>query len=56
MPTTLGDGPVLFRLSAYALWLMGFGLAPAVLACALSKDEARAVGRNFRRVFAVLEP
>lgn len=36
LPTSLGEGPVLFRLSADALWLMGFGLAPAVLACALS--------------------
>jgi len=36
LPTRLGEGPVLFRLSADALWLMGFGLAPAVLACALS--------------------
>ena len=36
LPTTLGEGPVQFQLSADALWLMGFGLAPAILACALS--------------------
>lgn len=41
LPTMLGEGPVLFRLSADALWLMGFGLAPAVLACALSTPSAR---------------
>lgn len=41
LPTTLGDGPVLFRLSPDALWLMGFGLVPAVLACALSTPSAK---------------
>ncbi len=41
LPTTLGDGPVLFRLSPDALWLMGFGLVPAVLACALSTPSTR---------------
>ncbi len=41
LPTTLGDGPVLFRLSPDALWLMGFGLVPAVLACALSTSSTR---------------
>jgi formate hydrogenlyase subunit 3/multisubunit Na+/H+ antiporter MnhD subunit len=41
LPTTLGEGPVLFRVSADALWLMGFGLAPAVLACALSTPSTR---------------
>ena len=34
LPVTL-TAPVVFALSPTALWLMGFGLAPAALACAL---------------------
>jgi formate hydrogenlyase subunit 3/multisubunit Na+/H+ antiporter MnhD subunit len=41
LPTTLGNGPVRFGLAPDALWLMGFGLAPAVLACALSTPSAK---------------
>lgn len=36
LPTEIAGEPVGFRLAPDALWLMGFGLAPAVLACALS--------------------
>jgi hydrogenase-4 component B len=33
LPTPLAGAPVTFRLPPEALWLMGFGLAPAILAC-----------------------
>ncbi|HVV92537.1 MAG TPA: proton-conducting transporter membrane subunit [Hyphomicrobiales bacterium] len=36
LPTTLAGEAVGFRLAPDALWLMGFGLVPAILACALS--------------------
>lgn len=36
LPTVLIGKPVRFLLTADALWLLGFGLAPAALACAVS--------------------
>lgn len=36
LPTELAGQPVGFQMTADALWLFGFGLAPAGLACALS--------------------
>jgi formate hydrogenlyase subunit 3/multisubunit Na+/H+ antiporter MnhD subunit len=36
MPTALAGQPVSFFLAPDALWLLGFGLAPAGLACAIS--------------------
>ena len=41
LPTVLAGQAVKFQLSADALWLLGFGLAPAALACALSTPSAR---------------
>ena len=36
LPTVIAGQPVSFFLSPEALWLLGFGLAPAALACAAS--------------------
>jgi hydrogenase-4 component B len=36
LPTRLVGAAVLFRVSPEGLWLLGFGLAPAALACALA--------------------
>ena len=36
LPTTFAGAPVKFILPPDALWLLGFGLAPAALACAVS--------------------
>ena len=36
LPTSLMGQPIAFRMSPGALWLMGFGLAPAVAACCLA--------------------
>jgi formate hydrogenlyase subunit 3/multisubunit Na+/H+ antiporter MnhD subunit len=36
LPTTLAGAPVLFQLNPDGAWLLGFGLAPAALACALA--------------------
>jgi hydrogenase-4 component B len=36
LPTRLAGEPVSFRLAPEAAWLMGFGLAPAILACWLA--------------------
>jgi hydrogenase-4 component B len=36
LPTRLAGAAVVFRAAPEAAWLMGFGLAPAVLACALA--------------------
>jgi hydrogenase-4 component B len=36
LPTELVGEPVYFQMSPEALWLFGFGLAPAALACALA--------------------
>ncbi|MBN9078441.1 MAG: hydrogenase 4 subunit B [Rhizobiales bacterium 65-79] len=41
LPNSLGGDPVVFALSPDALWLMGFGLAPAVLATALSTPSEK---------------
>jgi hydrogenase-4 component B len=41
LPTELAGQVVNFRLTADALWLMGFGLVPAALACALSSPSPR---------------
>ncbi|MDX8528229.1 proton-conducting transporter membrane subunit [Mesorhizobium sp. MSK_1335] len=44
VPTSLGGGPILFRMTPDALWLMGFGLAPAVLAAALATPASKGEG------------
>jgi formate hydrogenlyase subunit 3/multisubunit Na+/H+ antiporter MnhD subunit len=36
LPTRLAGAPVPFQMSADSLWLFGFGLVPAALACALA--------------------
>ncbi len=36
LPTMLAGAPVSFQLTPDAAWLLGFGLAPAALACALA--------------------
>ena len=41
LPTRLAGDAVGFRLSPAALWLMGFGLAPAVLACWLASPATQ---------------
>lgn len=41
LPTVLAGEPVQFMLTPDALWLLGFGLAPAALACAVSTPSAR---------------
>jgi hydrogenase-4 component B len=41
LPTELAGQPVTFLLSPEALWLLGFGLAPAALACILSTPSPR---------------
>jgi hydrogenase-4 component B len=41
LPTQLAGQPVAFRLSPDALWLFGFGLAPAALACALATPSQK---------------
>jgi len=41
LPTALIGEPVSFRIDPEALWLMGFGLAPAGFACALTSPSAR---------------
>lgn len=41
LPTELAGQVVSFRVTADALWLMGFGLAPAALACALSTPSPK---------------
>jgi hydrogenase-4 component B len=40
LPTMLAGEPVRFQLTADGLWLLGFGLAPAALACAASTPGA----------------
>ena len=44
LPTTLGGLPVKFVLPPDALWLLGFGLAPAALACAVSTPSQSGQG------------
>ncbi|MHB1586858.1 MAG: proton-conducting transporter transmembrane domain-containing protein [Acidiferrobacteraceae bacterium] len=44
LPITLLGHPIQFRYSPAALWLMGFGLAPAVLACGMGTP-----GKGFPR-------
>lgn len=44
LPTQLGNQSVRFLLTPDALWLLGFGLAPAALACALASPSARGQG------------
>jgi hydrogenase-4 component B len=44
LPTTLAGAPVHFMLAPEALWLMGFGLAPAALACAISSPSPHGQG------------
>ena len=39
LPTRLAGDPVDFQMSPDALWLFGFGLAPAALACAFSTPK-----------------
>ncbi len=41
LPTELAGQPVRFLLSPDGLWLLGFGLAPAALACAVSTPSPR---------------
>jgi hydrogenase-4 component B len=41
LPTVLAGQPVRFLLTPDALWLFGFGLAPAALACAISTPSPR---------------
>jgi hydrogenase-4 component B len=41
LPTVLAGQPVKFLLTPDALWLFGFGLAPAALACAISSPSPR---------------
>jgi hydrogenase-4 component B len=41
LPTQLGNQPIKFLLTPDALWLLGFGLVPAALACALASPSAR---------------
>lgn len=41
LPTVLAGQPVRFLLTPDALWLFGFGLAPAALACAVSTPSPR---------------
>jgi len=41
LPTTLAGAPVRFLLTPAALWLLGFGAAPAALACALAPPSSR---------------
>lgn len=41
-PLALGGGEVAFRIPPTGLWLLGFGLAPAVLACALGSPYRHA--------------
>lgn len=40
LPTALAGGPVKFLLAPAALWLLGFGAAPAALACALAPPSS----------------
>jgi hydrogenase-4 component B len=44
LPTVLAGEPVKFLLTPDALWLLGFGLAPAALACATSTPSSRNQG------------
>jgi hydrogenase-4 component B len=41
LPTQIAGETIEYRLTADALWLMGFGLAPAALACALATPSAQ---------------
>jgi hydrogenase-4 component B len=41
VPTTIAGEPVRFLLTPDGLWLLGFGLAPAALACAASTPAAK---------------
>jgi hydrogenase-4 component B len=41
LPTTLAGEPVRFQLTPDGLWLLGFGLAPAAVACAASTPAAQ---------------
>ncbi len=41
LPTELAGQPVGFQITADGLWLLGFGLAPAALACALGTPARR---------------
>ena len=41
LPTQLAGEPVGFRVTAAGLWLLGFGLLPAALACALASPSAQ---------------
>ncbi|MGA9430516.1 MAG: hypothetical protein WBV65_13405, partial [Xanthobacteraceae bacterium] len=36
LPTQLAGAPVIFQIAPEAAWLLGFGLLPAALACALA--------------------
>ncbi|HTV28690.1 MAG TPA: proton-conducting transporter membrane subunit [Xanthobacteraceae bacterium] len=44
LPTVIAGEPVRFLLTPDALWLLGFGLAPAALACAVSTPSRRSHG------------
>jgi hydrogenase-4 component B len=44
LPTQFGNQPVSFLLTPDALWLLGFGLIPAALACASGTPAARGQG------------
>ena len=48
LPTMLAGAPVSFQIDARRAWLLGFGLAPAALACALATPA-----RSGRRGLAV---
>ena len=41
LPTVIAGQPVRFLLTPDGLWLLGFGLAPAALACAVSTPSSR---------------
>jgi len=43
LPTVLAGEAIRFRLSPEALWLLGFGLVPAALACALATPAQQGV-------------
>ena len=41
LPTQLAGAPVIFQIAPEAAWLLGFGLLPAALACALATPAAQ---------------
>jgi hydrogenase-4 component B len=55
LPIRLAGEPVAFRMQPEALWLFGFGLAPAVFACALGSPSRHAGGGwNFGAALSLL--